>query len=861
MSVLVLGLCSAGSGQSGPAAEPKKVLLLFTHQPDNPGQVILEQAMRSRLRDCLPARPEIYSEYLDAVRTDLTPYEPYLVDQLRGKYAAKKFDLIVAFNPPAVQFLTRNRARLFSDVPTVFVVLDSENLKEIEVGPNMTGIWGEVDFGTEMEIALKLRPQATQAVVITGVSDWDNSWRAVIQKQLAVFENRVEISYLTGLTTDEQKQAVSKLASNTIVLFATSTRDRFGNSTSNLDVVREISAASTAPVFGSSDSQMGLGIVGGNLVSFDVLGAAGADIGARVLQGERPETITPQAVSSVPIFDWRELHRWGIDETLLPSDSTVRFKQQSVWEEYRWYWAGLSAVIVVEAVLIGALLFVRMRRRQAELENQRLSSRLEEILANVPGIVWESREQPNTELRRTTFISDYVFTMLGYTAEEWLAQPPGFGVRIVPEEDRARAREASDDAARCGKETVSEFRWYTKDGRIRWAENHMAPIFDKAGAIIGLRGVALDVTARKEAEEHARLTEEMDKAILSASPDLMFLQTVDGVYVDYQAKDINDLFVPPEEFLGKNVRDIMPPELADQFLEGFAATEEGGEPRIVEYSLPLAGVERSFEARMVRAGDKILSIVRDITDLKRSQQAALELGGRLITAQEDERARLARELHDGVMQTLASLSIELSLVGNATIQDKDVIDARMKEFSARVQDLISDIRRLSHELHPAILERLGLVPALRGFCSEVEAAHGLSLHLEVKDVPALPRNVSLGLYRVVQESLHNIIKHSGAQHARIHLSSNGGGLSLRVSDDGCGFHPNNSNGHGSLGLVSMRERVRQLNGELSITSAIGKGTSIEVTVPFTANGHSTGSDSSIDPRAAVGKAEATLEKR
>jgi PAS domain-containing protein len=103
--------------------------------------------------------------------------------------------------------------------------------------------------------------------------------------------------------------------------------------------------------------------------------------------------------------------------------------------------------------------------------------------------------------------------------------------------------------------------------------------------IVGLRGVALDVTARKLAEQHAREAEEKDKAILSAIPDLMFIQSLDGVYLDYHATDQKALFVPPETFLGKNLRDILPPDLAERFFEAFERAEEGGEPQIIEYEL------------------------------------------------------------------------------------------------------------------------------------------------------------------------------------------------------------------------------------------------------------------------------------
>ena len=164
------------------------------------------------------------------------------------------------------------------------------------------------------------------------------------------------------------------------------------------------------------------------------------------------------------------------------------------------------------------------------------------------------------------------------------------------------------------------------------------------------------------------------RAMLSAVPDLLFLMTRDGVYVDYYARDRHKLFAPPEAFLGKNIRDILPPDVAAEFVLAFARVSPTGAPIDVVYSLPLATEVRHFEARMTAVGDdEIVTIVRDITDQKRaeaalqrseralrqSQRQIRQLAGRLLAAQEHERSRVARELHDDLSQKLAVLSIGL----------------------------------------------------------------------------------------------------------------------------------------------------------------------------------------------------------
>jgi len=623
LGFVALATVYATSVAAQSSEESKSVLILFTHQADQPAQAIVEKALRFSLQAKSGVNLEIYSEYLDAVRTPLDNFENDLVRQYQHKYAGKKFDLIFAVNPPALKFSLKNRSALAPDAPIVFLVLDQPSVAGLGAAPNVTGVWGEVNYAANLELALSLHPGTEHVVVISGVGEWDNYWRSVVQEQLRPFDGRVDISYLTGLTIREQKEALSALPPHTIVLFVSSTRDKAGNNPGNLEVLRQICPASNAPVYGNSDAQLGLGIVGGHLLSFEALGIAGAQAGARVLAGEKPEAIPSHGIPTVPMFDWRELQRWGIPEETLPAGSVVQYKELSAWEQYKWYVIGFSSLLAVETLLIGLLIYLRLRRRQAEAEAARVSGRLSEIVANVPGIVWETRTIPGSEKRRTTFISEYVERMLGYTPDEWMKQPPGFGLRIVAEEDKERANRESEEAARNGKDNVSEYRWLTKDGRIRWVENYLSPVLDENARIVGLRGVALDVTNRKLAEAKALEAEEKDKAILAAIPDLMFLQSLDGVYLDYHATDPKDLLVPPEAFLGKNLREVLPSDLAEQIINCFARAEEGGEPQIFEYKLNLTGEDRWFEARMVRTGDNIISIVRDISDRIRALESLL----------------------------------------------------------------------------------------------------------------------------------------------------------------------------------------------------------------------------------------------
>ncbi len=815
----------------------RTVLVLFDEHTDLPGLSVWNKSIASTLNSDPSFKTDIYVESMNLSRLQRDGYEELLRDHYKEKYKNKKIDVVIAALGPSLTFELNHMQEIAPGAPIVFSGVDPNEFVGRDHGDNITGVLVKRDFGGTLKAALQMQPDTREVVLVGGTSDFDKRLIENASQQLKEFEDKVSITFLVGETLENTLKTVSQLPPHTIVLYSTFFRDGAGETFVPHDVASMVSEAANAPVYGFVDQYLGRGIVGGYLYSFEVQGKKAADYVLRILHGERPKDIPViEGDANVNMFDARQLKRWNIDEAALPQGSVVLFKEPTLWEEYHWYIAGFALLLTLESFLIGLLVYLRYRRKQAELETVHLNSRLMEIVSNVPGIVWETRTDPATNLQTTTFISDYVLKMTGYSAEEWLNEPPGFGLRRTVEEDRERVMKDVSVVLESGNESISEFRSTTKDGRIQWIENYLSPIFEGGAKVVGMRGVALDVTDRKLAEENALRTEEKDRALLSAIPDLMFLQSEDGVYLDFHAKDPDELLVPPESFLGKNMRDVLPADLALRFAECFACVKDGGKPAMLEYSIDIGGTTEWFEARMVRSGDKILSVVRDITDLKRAQLEAQEFSGRLISAQEDERARLARELHDGACQNLALLAIELELLGRDLKTDDRSIKGNVKVLSERVADLSNDLRQMSHQLHPARLSRLGFGSAVRGLCNEIETAHSLKIEFVERDVPiALPALISLNLYRIVQESLQNVVKHSNSTQASVSISGNGEMLHLSISDDGRGFNPQSSVPKGSLGLISMRERIRLLNGEISIKSRPGGGTRIDASIPLKQN--------------------------
>jgi PAS domain S-box-containing protein len=225
----------------------------------------------------------------------------------------------------------------------------------------------------------------------------------------------------------------------------------------------------------------------------------------------------------------------------------------------------------------------------------------------------------------------------------------------------------------------------------------------------------------------------------------------------------------------------------------------------------------------------------DVTDQKLTQEALEKVGGRLIEAQEKERNRIARELHDDICQSLTLMSLEL----HQAHQDSNGTDARTKERLFQIRqhcsEIAGDVQALSHQLHSSKLDYLGVVAAVGSFCREFSQQHNVQVEFTQEDVPkTLPKDVSLTLFRVTQEALQNALKYSGVSRFAVDLRGRSDRIRLEISDAGVGFAVDEARRDRGLGLVSMQERVHLVNGAFSLESKLNGGTRVVVFVPLVA---------------------------
>jgi signal transduction histidine kinase len=248
---------------------------------------------------------------------------------------------------------------------------------------------------------------------------------------------------------------------------------------------------------------------------------------------------------------------------------------------------------------------------------------------------------------------------------------------------------------------------------------------------------------------------------------------------------------------------------------------------VIDHGVPRFDVDGSFAGYI---GSCI-----DITERKLADEALADMSRNLLEAQEQERSRIGRELHDDINQRLALLSVEIQRIKEVSPVTYGELRSRMDELGKRTSDVSGMRISMSHELHSSKLEYIGLVSAMKSFCKEFSDKHKVEIDFDSGGVrPGVPPEVSLCLFRVMQEGLHNGLKHSGVRFFEVKLQGSPTDIQLTVRDLGVGFDPELARDTQGLGLISMQERVRLVKGTISITSRSQSGTVINVRVPLSA---------------------------
>lgn len=387
-----------------------------------------------------------------------------------------------------------------------------------------------------------------------------------------------------------------------------------------------------------------------------------------------------------------------------------------------------------------------------------------------------------------------------------------------------------------------EYRLRRHDGEYRWIVDSGTPQFDANGSFAGYLGSAIDVTERKLVENERKLAldrlQEYERAVEGLE------EMVAVVDREYRYVIANSKFLKMRnmekgqvlshfayEILNKGVFDAVVKEKLDECFQGKVVKYE------MKYTYPELG-ERDilvsyFPVEGATGVERVACIVQDITDRKRMEEVLRSVNEKLIEAHEEERIRIARELHDDISQRLALLTINL----NRLKTDDQTLPADIREGVTKATnyaaDLSRDIQAMSHRLHSSKLEYFGLARAAASFCNELADQHKVEIDLQSEDIPdGLPEEIALCMFRVLQEALQNAIKHSRSQRFDVSFSYTEVEICVNIHDSGIGFDPDEAIKGRGLGLISMRERLKLVGGELSIESQPGHGATVHACAPL-----------------------------
>jgi signal transduction histidine kinase len=474
----------------------KQILVLHSNQNTLPAIVIADAAIRRELQARLPGGVNIFSEAMDSERFPGPDQEARLDMFLRGKYAKYAIDLVIATSFQALDFVLQRRGTsLFANAHIVFAGVSEKEARARVLPDGISGLVSRYGLDASLQLASRLQSDVRHLIIVSGASAEDKTYEAAA-RALRPSNEQLDVSYLSGLPMPDLLHELANLPAHSIVLYLTVLQDGAGQAFIPADVAEKIARTANAPVYGIFDTYVGRGIVGGNMDTVEALGTGIAQLGLRVLAGERPDPLTLAPSSN--IVDWRQLRRWGLRESDLPPDSVVRFKEPSLWESYWWQIVLAGALLIVQSFLIIALLLQGRRRRRAERAARESEERVSVATASANLGLWQWDVESNQ-----LWASDICRQILGLsshpavTLEAFLA--------VVRREDLIKRPPLRNHAMAQDSFEEVEHLLVWPDGSEHWIRMQGRTSFDALGRPARVTGAVIDVTPAKKVEQESAL--------------------------------------------------------------------------------------------------------------------------------------------------------------------------------------------------------------------------------------------------------------------------------------------------------------------------------------------------------------------
>lgn len=491
------------------------------------------------------------------------------------------------------------------------------------------------------------------------------------------------------------------------------------------------------------------------------------------------------------------------------------------------------AVIAILGVFI-IYMIVELNRRQRAKEALRHSEeRFRQLAENIGAVFHMTELRGDSEPGRIIYVSPAYEKIWG-SPRESLYNDSRSWVESIHPHDRSRIEAAIPQIA-----TVKfdmEYRIVRPDGGVRWVHDRIFPIYDEQGKLYRIAGIAEDITERKKAEESLAREKSFSDTAIDSLPGIFYLFDIRGRYLRWNKNfervtgysHLEIAGMHPLDFITGKDRQSVAEKIGKVFTAGEAAVEaELASKDGRETAYFFTGRRIYFDGRPCLVGMAI-----DITERRQAEQAMQQLTGRLLQLQDEERWRIAAELHDSLGQSLAIIKNRTMICLRASF-DEERLKAQLEEISSTVTSAIDEVREITHNLRPYELDRLGLVSAIKSMIRKVSDSSSIRLLSDLEQIDGLlSKEAETSVYRIVQEGLNNVIKHAEATEARVTIKKDGRQVIVTVRDNGKGIIPHTTRGNGKngsgFGLAGIAERARMLGGVQQLISEPGRGTTLTV---------------------------------
>jgi signal transduction histidine kinase len=374
------------------ASDQPRVLVVHSTRQESQLTRIADRDFPRLLSNQLARSIDYYSEYLDSARIAGPQQERAFRDLLFAKYRRRRLNLVIAMQDTAWDFVRKYRSQLFPDTPVVFLSRNSN----VPRPANTTGVISQINFRATLDMALLLQPEVRRVFVVTGASSRDKQYENLARLQLHTLEPRVTVTYLAGLPRAELERRVAMLPEASIVYFLLFYQDGNGENTNPLEFLTRLTALANRPAYSWVDAAMGRGIVGGRLENQSSLVQAAADMSTRILRGERADTIALSTADlTLPQVDSRQLRRWGIAESRVPSGTRVLYDEQDSGDST---WLQLAVWPVSLTVVVLAAMVVWTQRRRKTSVSPFGAIRLEDRLRDLGRQLLKAQEEERSRI-------------------------------------------------------------------------------------------------------------------------------------------------------------------------------------------------------------------------------------------------------------------------------------------------------------------------------------------------------------------------------------------------------------------------------------------------------------------------------